>query len=372
MVGRALPIYVFVLVSVGLLTSCGSDGSGSISNPVSPSVVVAPPPPSPPLVPLPPVPTQPPITTTTALTQEAAQIGPCVNMGNHLEPPNEGDWGRALTDTDFADIAAKGFKTVRLPVRFSNHAAATAPYGIDPIFMNRVSRVVDLARASNLRVILDMHHYEELFTDPAGNAARFAGLWAQVAERFKDRDDMLWFELINEPNTRLTHANLLSVLEPALANVRATNPTRKVVIGGENWSGINSLASVPLPNDNNLIVTFHYYDPFNFTHQGADWITPRIALGQTYGSQTDADQLARDVQKVKDFMTLTGRPLFLGEYGVHDAISVAQRAPYYKAVTDAFKTARVDGCVWAYTNTFPFRNQATGVWYDDLLKAIGL
>ena len=66
--------------------------------------------------------------------------------------------------------------------------------------------------------------------------------------------------------------DLLAVLEPALAEVRASNPTRPVVIGGEFWSGINSLATIPLPDDPYLVVTFHYYDPFNFTHQGARWV----------------------------------------------------------------------------------------------------
>ena len=66
------------------------------------------------------------------------------------------------------------------------------------------------------------------------------------------------------------------------------------------------------------------------------------------------------------------RPLFLGEYGAWEGIAVDQRATYYKAVHDAFKGANVDGCVWAYTNTFPFRDPASNTWYTQLLHAIGL
>jgi endoglucanase len=297
-------------------------------------------------------------------------------MGNHLEAPNEGDWGRAIAASDFTDIAARGFQTVRLPVRFSNHALTAAPYTIDAAFMTRVEQVVDSARAAGLRVILDLHHYEDpqgnIFTDPTGQAARFAGLWKQVAERFRNKDAMVWFELLNEPHGSLTHANLRAVLDPALAEVRATNPTRPVVIGGETWSGINSLASIPLPNDPYLVVTFHYYDPFNFTHQGAPWVTPALPTGVAFPTGNDNADLAANVQKARDFLARTGRPLFLGEYGAYEGIPPTQRAIWYGAVHSAFAAAGVDGCAWAYTNTMPLRDPATNAWNVPLLAAIGL
>ncbi|HSG33461.1 MAG TPA: glycoside hydrolase family 5 protein, partial [Sphingomonadaceae bacterium] len=168
-----------------------------------------------------------------------------------------------INNTDFQQIAARGFETVRLPVRFSNHALTSAPYTIDAAFMDRVEQVVDLARAAGLRVILDLHHYEDpqgnIFTNPAGQTARLAGMWAQIAERFKEKDELVWFEILNEPHGQITHANLRSVLDPALAEIRKPNPNRPVVWGGEFWSGINSLDDIPIPpNDNRLVITFHY------------------------------------------------------------------------------------------------------------------
>jgi endoglucanase len=347
-----------------MTASCGGGGGGGGGGPA----------PTPAPTPAP-VPT--PTASGAALTQVDARIGACLNMGNHLEPPNEGDWGRAINSTDFAEIKARGFETVRLPVRFSNHAATAAPYTIDAAFMNRVEQVVDLARASGLRVILDLHHYEDpqgnIFTSPAAQAPRLAGLWKQIADRFKNKDQMVWFEILNEPHDQLTHANLLSVLQPALNEIRATNPSRPVVIGGEFWSNITTLDDIPLPaNDQRLIVTFHYYDPFDFTHQGATWITPTPPLGRIFPSGTDLADLNANVQLARDFMTRTGRPLFLGEYGANEAIALDQRATWYKTVHDAFAAANVDGCVWAYTNTFPFRDPVSNGWYTQLLDAIGL
>jgi endoglucanase len=297
-------------------------------------------------------------------------------MGNHLEAPREGDWGRAIAADDFTQIAAQGFQTVRLPVRFSNHALTTAPYTIEPAFMDRVEQVVDSARAAGLRVILDLHHYEDpqgnIFTDPAGQAARLAGMWKQIGERFRSKDAMVWFELLNEPHGSLTHANLRSVLEPALREVRLTNPTRAVVIGGEFWSGINSLATLPLPDDPYLVATFHYYDPFAFTHQGAPWISPAQPTGRVFPSGTDAADLAANVQKARDFLTRTGRPLFLGEFGAYEGIPLDQRVTYYGTVHGAFAAAGIDTCAWAYTNTMPLRDPATGAWIPALLDALGL
>lgn len=357
---------VVLACSLISLSSCGG-GSG-------PSTGGAAPTPAPTVTPSPtPSPTP---SATPVLTNVNTRIGACVNMGNHLEAPNEGDWGRAIVDSDFTEIAAQGFETVRLPVRFSNHAATTAPYTIDAAFMNRVEHLVDTARAAGLRVILDLHHYDDpqgsIFANPAGQTARFAGLWKQIAARFRNKDDKVWFELLNEPHDQLTHANLRSVLEPALREVRATNPTRPVVIGGEFWSGINSLATLPLPDDAYLVATFHYYDPFNFTHQGASWVTPTPPFGVTFPSGTDAADLAANVQKAKDFIARTNRPLFMGEYGAIETIPLAQRANWYGTVHDAFAAGEVDGCVWAYTNTMPVRDPTTGAWITQLLDAIGL
>jgi endoglucanase len=342
--------------------ACGGDGSAAPSA-GAPAPAPAPAPtPTPSAAPL--------------LTHANTRIGACLNMGNHLEAPSEGDWGRAIAADDFTQIAAQGFATVRLPVRFSNHALAAAPYTIDPAFMDRVEQVVDWARAAGLRVILDLHHYDDpqgsVFADPAGQTARLAALWRQIGARFRDKDAHVWFELLNEPHDRLTHANLRAVLEPALAEVRATNPTRPVVIGGEAWSGINSLASLPLPDDPYLVATFHYYDPFGFTHQGAPWVAPALPTGIAFPSSRDSAELAANVDKARDFIARTNRPLFMGEYGAYEGIPLAQRATYYGAVQSAFAAAGVDGCAWAYTNTMPLRDPASGAWIAELLEAIGL
>lgn len=299
--------------------------------------------------------------------------GRCINLGNHLEAPREGAWGRALTDDDLRIIARAGFTTVRLPVRWSIRAAADAPYTIDPAFMARVQHLVDTARAAGLNVVLNDHNYDELMEAPAQNAARLAGIWRQVAAHFAAYPtDHLWFEIENEPHHNLTNANLVETLQPALAEIRKTNPDRPVVIGGEFWSGVDSLATLRLPEDRHLVATFHYYLPMEFTHQGAQWVQPLHPLGRTYGSDEDKALLARDAAKVAAFVKRTGMMPFLGEFGSIDKAPLDQRVAYQRAIREAFEPMGIQTCAWAYTNTFPLYDSAAHRWLPGMLAAMGL
>jgi endoglucanase len=306
-----------------------------------------------------------------ATTGIALPVGKCVNLGNMLEPPTEaGFGGRPFEDADAQRIRDRGFATVRLPVRFSGHAIGEAPYTIDPAFMARVHHVVRTNLDAGLNVILDLHHYEELFADPAAHRDRLAGLWRQVAAEFRDAPDRLWFELINEPHERLDRSNLIDTLAPALAAVRETNPTRPVIVGGENWSGVDSLATLELPDDPYVVPTFHYYEPFDFTHQGATWTTPVPPVtGRDFGSAADRAQLDAALGKVRTYQARTGRAPFVGEYGAYDRIRTDQRADYYRTVSAAFASIGVQSCAWAYTNTFHlWRDQ--GGWIEEIVDGI--
>lgn len=168
-------------------------------------------------------------------------IGRGVNFGNMLEAPTEGAWGLAVTD-DFIDKAsAAGFASVRLPVRWSNHASADAPYTIDPVFLARVESVTDKLLAKGFVVVLNMHHYRQLDGDrldpgelavaAAAVDVRFVMLWEQLATRFKGRSARLVFELYNEPHGRINGEAWNLLAARALGVVRKTNRDRVVVIG---------------------------------------------------------------------------------------------------------------------------------------------
>jgi endoglucanase len=355
------------MAALALVLAFTACGGGSASGTSAGSATSTTPPPAPPPPPTPNA--YAPGPAAHATTGIALPLGKCVNLSNMLEAPNEGDWGRAFQDADATRIRQAGFATVRLPVRFSGHALNAPPYTIDAAFMARVHHVVDANLAAGLNVIIDMHNYDELFTDPDANKTRFAELWRQVAAEFRTAPASVWFELINEPHGALTDANLLPVLTPALAAIRTANPTRPVIVGGQNYSGIDSLATVAFPNDPNIVPTFHYYDPFDFTHQGATFVSPVLPTGRQFGTPADNAQLDANLVKAMNFMTRTGRVPFMGEYGAYDQIPLDQRVAYYRTISSAFASIGIQSCAWGYTNTFNLWND-NGGWITQIRDAI--
>jgi len=205
------------------------------------------------------------------LSTRAAQLARTVNFGNMLEAPKEGDWGISLEERFFQLTKEGGFSAIRLPIRWNAHAAASAPYTVDPVFFARVDWAVQQATSRGLSLILDFHNYDELMDQPPQNRERFLGIWKQVAQHYKKASSKVFFEVLNEPH---------GALEPlwndyqkqALAVIRGSNPTRAVIVGPTGYNSAYKLSSLDLPDDQNLIVTFHNYDPFRFTHQGAEWV----------------------------------------------------------------------------------------------------
>jgi len=227
-----------------------------------------------------------------------------VNLGNALEAPNEGEWGVRLEEHYFDLIKQAGFDSVRIPTRWSNHAAYSVPYRIDGDFMDRVKWAVDNAIRRRLFAVLNMHHYEEMVSRPDEHRERFLALWDQIAEQFKDYPAALSFELLNEPHNKLTADKWNSLLAEAIPVIRRTNPTRKIVIGPVGWNAVSELQSIQLPeDDHNLVVTFHYYSPFQFTHQGASWVDgqSRQWLGTKWtGTSAEKAAVRRDLDTARN------------------------------------------------------------------------
>ena len=209
------------------------------------------------------------------------RLGRGVNFGNALEAPSEGAWGMVLEASFFDVVKEAGFDTIRLPVSWTSHTDKESPYTVDADFMARVQWAVDEAIAHNLNIIVNVHHYDELNADPVNEEARYLSIWQQIAEHFKNYPDSVYFELLNEPHDAFNNDATLwnQLLVKALNIVRESNPTRAVIIGPVSWNSIGSLDKLQLPDDPNIIATVHFYDPFTFTHQGAEWVNPSPPLG---------------------------------------------------------------------------------------------
>ena len=302
-------------------------------------------------------------------------IGACINIGNTLEIGKARNPYHPVTAADFKRIKAAGFQTVRIPVRWDDRSLSKPPYTVDPKWMDHVQSVVDEALTAGLNVILNSHHFQPIYETPLKVEPWHTAVWRQIAHRFKDYPDArLWFELENEPHKNFDDSNLRAVLDPALAVVRKSNPDRPVIYGGQKWSGIDSLTTLTLPDDPNVYPTFHYYEPFDFTHQGAQWVAPDVPpVGREYGTAADKKRLDADVAKIAAFEKRTGLIPFMGESGAYEKyIPTAQRVAYTRAVHDAFAPIGVDICQWAYANTFPLYDEKAGQWVPGMLEALDL
>ncbi len=209
-------------------------------------------------------------------------FGRSINFGNALEAPNEGDWGLTILESHVQAVADAGFETVRLPVKWSAHAAQTAPYTIDPAFLARVDEVVAWILDRDLKVIVDFHHYDEMSSDPGAHVQRWLAIWEQIALHYRDAPPELAFELLNEPNQALSDALWNPMVAQVLSVIRQSNPTRWVVVGPTDWNAIGALGGLVLPDDDHLVLTVHFYDPFEFTHQGAEWVDSPPPTGRAW------------------------------------------------------------------------------------------
>ena len=213
-----------------------------------------------------------------------AGLGRGVNFANMLEAPYEGAWGLFAEERYFDHAKAAGFDHVRLPVSWAYHADATAPYTIDSLFIERVDWCIEQLLQRELKIIVNFQYYGEFNQQPAVEKARFLGIWRQIAERYANQPNQLLFEPFNEPHGVFNEDPQLwnDIIPEYLTVIRETNPNRKVIVGPTHWNSAAKLPSLELPEDPNLIVTIHHYDPFDFTHQGAFWLSPVLPTGRTF------------------------------------------------------------------------------------------
>ncbi|MFO0845543.1 MAG: glycoside hydrolase family 5 protein [Gemmataceae bacterium] len=302
-----------------------------------------------------------------------ARLGRGINFGNTLEAPNEGEWGVRLKAEYFAAIKKAGFATVRLPVRWSAHAQADAPYALDPKFAERVDWAVDQALANGLNIVLNVHHYDGMDKAPDKHLPRLVGLWKQIAARYKDRPAGVYFELYNEPHDKLTEAKWNAAVPKLLAAVRETNPTRPVIVGPGQWNSIRSLDKLELPKDDrHLIVTVHYYDPFEFTHQGASWAKGSNKWKGRKWSGTDAEKAAvtKQLEKAAAWAKGHDRPVFLGEFGAYQEAGMESRARWTDFVAREAERLGFSWAYWEFCAGFGAYDPKAEAWRPALKSAL--
>lgn len=275
----------------------------------------------------------------------------CVNMGGALEAPREGEWGYTIRNSDFHLIRSLGFDTVRIPIKWSYHTRKGPDFKIDEIFFRRIDEVVSQAVEADLQVIINVHHYEEINEDAEAEYPKLKAMWQQISARYENWSDAVIYEFLNEPHTSVTPRRIDAINRDLLAMVRQTQPDRWVILGGTQWGTLDGLIETDPPYDPHAMVTFHFYDPFEFTHQGAPWAHKQVPLGQTWGTATDRRDIAGSFTRAARWRDKVGMPLLLGEFGVYTEVPDADRATWTNYVRRTAEMVDFGWCYWDWSTS---------------------
>ena len=287
-------------------------------------------------------------------SQLTSMMGKAWNLGNALDSTDNGTVGETLWNNHtvnkslFELVKSSGFDTVRIPVSFMDKiGSAESGYAIDTAWMNRIKTVVDYALDSGLYVIMDMHH--DGSKDITGKwidisllkgtkrtemLTKFSAVWTQIAETFADYDQRLVFESMNEVmigdsygyTSALAYENISALNQTFVNAVRSVdgNSDRCLLIPGYNTNidlTISGLFKKPTDTTaNRLMLSVHYYDPYDFTlnEQGTS----------TWGSSEEIAYLKSQMQKISAFASSLNMPVIIGEYGAIDKDNFDYRFNY--------------------------------------------
>lgn len=299
-------------------------------------------------------------------------LGRGINFGNALEAPSEGAWGLRLEERYFDLVKQAGFNHIRLPVSWTHHAAGSPPHAIRPEFLARVDWAIAQATQRGLRVVLNLHHHDPLNANPALEEARYLAIWRQLAERYKSQPATVLFELLNEPHGKFNDDPALwnALLPKALATVRQTNPTRAVIVGPVWWNNVTHLDRLTLPADPNLIVTVHFYDPFEFTHQGAEWVNPAPPVGRRFPSADDQARMRQTLDKAQQWGQQNNRPIYVGEFGSYSKADPASRVAWTGFVRSELEKRGFSWAYWEFGAGFGAYDRLMDEWRKPLLEAL--
>jgi endoglucanase len=271
----------------------------------------------------------------------------------------------------FKMIKDAGFSSVR--VNLYPFSFMDKDHKLDPAWLKTLDWVVEKGLKANLMVILDLHEFTVMADDPGAKKDMFLSFWKQVAPRYKDQPGNVVFEILNEPNQKLTVDMWNNFLVEAMGIIRQTNPDRTVIIGPANWNGIESLSTLKLPeNDLNIIVTVHFYHPMRFTHQGAPWAKDYKNLSgiQWEGTEAEKAEVESKLKVAADWSVLNKRPVFLGEFGAYDKGDMDSRARYTAFVARTAEKYNFCWAYWQFDSDFIVYNIDKEEWVTPILNAL--
>ena len=310
-----------------------------------------------------------------------------------------------FTKQDFINIKSLGCDVIRLPINLHFMTNGEPNYIIDPLFYFFLDQAVDWAEELELHLILDNHTFDPA-TDTNPNIGNvLIRVWTQMAAHYKNRSNLIYYEILNEPHG-ISDQLWNSIQQQVIDAIRTADQKHTIVVGPAGWNSYYNLGNMPQYEDDNLIYTFHFYDPFLFTHQGATWTSPSMEsvagipfpydaarmpacpseLRDTwvggsytnYRSEGTALHVKELINIAADFQVQRNVPLFCGEFGVYIPNSDNNdRVYWYEVVRKYLEQKNISWTIWDYKGGFGLFEKDSGELFDydlniPLVEALGL
>lgn len=295
-------------------------------------------------------------------------LGHGINIGNTLDCivnqnnmgviDSETAWGNPQITKEYVHALKEyGYTTIRLPVTWAEHTnLKNGEYTIDAKWMARVKECVEYCLNEGFYVIINLHHdggYSR--TSWILNAwngkfeetkVRFVRMWEQIAQEFKDYDEHLIFEAMNEVGSDTSNGqdsyDVLNRLNQTFVNtVRASggnNKDRFLMISGY-WTDIqascNNMFKMPRDSEENtedprLILSVHYYTPSSFAI--SEDSSNRSWYRSSWGDENDVRELRTLFDLLHETFLLEGVPVIIGEYGCVRSKNAKYRTAWFSCV----------------------------------------
>lgn len=301
----------------------------------------------------------------------ATDMGVAWNLGNALDAisedgkVNEQAWNEAVTTKKLIQ-AVKGqeFNTVRIPVSFLDKINSDGT--VDSEYLARIQQVVDYAYSQGMFAVIDMHNdggeVANKWLDITKTGAefdaiktKFAAVWTDIATYFRAYDQKLVFEGFNElmngnynaapQQYQLDNVNALAqAFVTAVRSAGGKNDDRVLIVAGYNTNIQETINGFVKPTDtesDRLMLSVHYYDPYNFTLN-------ENSGENTWGTDEQKQAMATAIDDIALFAMSEGMPVFIGEYGPIDKNNIEARKAYCYELNYCAKNNGVANVVTAY------------------------
>jgi endoglucanase len=309
------------------------------------------------------------------------------------------------TKKDFEQLKSLGCDVIRLPIHLHSHTSGQPNFEVNPLLFEFLDEIVTWAEDLNMHIILDNHTFDPSGFTPLTIDLPLLKIWPQIAQHFNGKYKNIYFEILNEPNG-ITDAAWNQIQGKVVTAIRQVNKEHTIIVGPANWNNYQNLKSMPVYEDKNLIYTFHFYEPFLFTHQGASWTTPSMSslkdvpfpyqkskmpgfpnqlkgtwvesAFNDYGRIGHIDYVKEQLSIAVKFAKERNVPIFCGEFGVFASASPeVDRTFWYEYIRKELESQKISWTIWDYHGSFGlFENGTNGLFDFDLniplLKALGL